>query len=66
MIYPFRFNIGDHVRVCDTNDWKDYRGVTGRVKALELSADKTVAVVQPDKQDARPLRVHESSLRSIT
>ena len=65
MIYPFRFNIGDHVRICDTTEWKEHRGLTGHVKALELSAAKTTAVVQPDK-DGRPVRVHEDSLRSIS
>lgn len=66
LIYPFKFRIKDPVIVMAGH----YRGSRGKVKALELSEDRTVAVLTVADKDDRPsdpprsIRVAECALRA--
>lgn len=57
MSYPFRFRLGDHVTVAAG----PRSGQSGRVKALELSRSKTVAVLDRGNADS-PIRENEANL----
>jgi hypothetical protein len=60
MNYPFRFAIGDNVKVHPESS--HYPNVAGKVTALELSALGTVAIVRPGDNTKGPFRVMESQL----
>jgi len=57
MSYPFRFRIGDCVVVVAG----PRSGETGTIKALELSRDKTTAVIERGR-DGGPIRENEANL----
>ena len=60
MNYPFRYAIGDSVKVHPESSYR--ANVTGKVAALELSALGTVAIVRPGDNTKGPFRVMESQL----
>lgn len=62
MHYPFRFKLGDRVRV---SPGQQHEGLAGTVTALELSEKRTMAVVHVSTQNNyRKLRFAESVLEA--